>query len=109
MSPRTRAPQGARHGHGRPAAGCLVLAAALAGCASPEPPPRPAGECDAGPAHTVVGRRLTPELQEEARAISGAEIVRTLVPGQVITMEFNPRRLNLQLNRDYVVTRATCG
>jgi len=87
-----------------------ALAAVLAGCAGGTPTPaRPAGECDAGPAHTVIGRTLTPALQEEARKASGAETVRALAPGQVITMEYNSRRLTLQLNRDNVVTRATCG
>jgi len=87
-----------------------VLAAALAGCAgTPAQPPRPPGECDAGPAHIALGRTITPGVREEARKASGAEIVRVLTPGEVITMEYNPKRLNLQLNRDNVVARATCG
>lgn len=65
--------------------------------------------CDAGPAHAVFGRSMMPALEQEALQVTGARTVRLLRPGQVITREYDPERLNLQLNSDNVAVRAYCG
>ena len=46
---------------------------------------------------------------EEARQRSGSYMARVLRPGQVVTMEFNAQRLNLDLNAAGVITGVRCG
>ncbi|SHI18853.1 I78 family peptidase inhibitor [Pollutimonas bauzanensis] len=88
-----------------------ALLAGLAACAAPDTnaPAVAAGACNAEPAHVVFGRSITPALEQEALQATGAQTVRVLRPGQVITREYMAGRLNLQLNSDNVVVRANCG
>lgn len=65
--------------------------------------------CDADPAQGLVGQTYTDNLDKEARTLSGAKHVRTLRPGQVITMEYNPERVNLRLDERDVITTVGCG
>lgn len=83
--------------------------AASANAVSPNAAAPAPQSCDAGPAHTVFGRSMTPALEQEALQVTGARTVRLLRPGQVITKEYDPERLNLQLNSDNVAVRAYCG
>ena len=50
-----------------------------------------------------------PALERDVRARSGASIVRWLSPGQAVTMEFNPARLNLTLDARSRITKVACG
>jgi hypothetical protein len=85
-------------------AACVNPNAASLNAAGPAPQ-----SCDAGPAHTVFGRSITPALEQEALQVTGARTVRLLRPGQAITREYDRDRLNLQLNSDNVAVRAYCG
>ncbi len=92
----------------------LPLLLVLAGCATaPAPAPAPAGPgggaCNAAAAQFVVGRNADAAMQEAARLRSGARIVRTLRPGQVVTMESSGERLNLELDAGGRVVRVRCG
>jgi hypothetical protein len=73
------------------------------------PAPAPTGQCDAAPAQFAVGQSYSADLAERARAAAGAAVVRRLVPGQVVTMEFNGARLNLDTDATGKVTSARCG
>jgi len=94
-----------------------VLLFALAACAPdtgtyPDVPgnnPPDPGICNADKASPVVGQRISPQLEQEARARSGARLLRVMRPGQVVTQEYSSERLNLQLNDYDVVVRAYCG
>ncbi len=90
----------------------LPLLLVLAGCAT-APAPAPAGPgggaCNAAAAQFVVGRNADAAMQEAARLRSGARIVRTLRPGQVVTMEYSGERLNLELDAGGRVVRVRCG
>lgn len=92
-----------------------LLGLLLAACAQPPvaaPPataPSPPGTCQAEPARSAVGQLLTPELVEDARRRSGAARARVLRPGQVVTMEFDGTRLNLQVDEGQRVTAVRCG
>lgn len=81
------------------------LPLALAGCATPPLP----GQCDAEPAQHHVGHPATPDMVEAARRDAGAERVRTLKPGQVVTMEYMAGRLNLYLDANGRIERIACG
>jgi hypothetical protein len=98
----------------------LFLAAALAlwltACAVPQPefaqaPPPPAapGSCNAEVAQFAVGQAYGEAIADEVRRRSGARVVRTLRPGQVVTMEYNSERVTLDLDGGGRVTRVRCG
>jgi hypothetical protein len=91
---------------------------ALAGCAapgtpstgsSPMPPPPPGTACNAEGAQFAVGQRAAASTVEEARKRSGSYMARVLWPKQVVTMEFNAQRLNLDVDAAGVVQRVRCG
>ena len=90
-----------------------ALLLALTACAAP-PPPEPAapalpGGCDASKAQFAVGHPPGLAIQDQARERSGARMVRTLRPGQLVTMEYNAERLNLELDAGGTVVRVRCG
>ena len=114
-----------------------ALAVALAACApeAPEPVAAPAAEpasealppaagavddalqpmapgmdpCDADAVQSLAGQQATDEVMEQARMDAGAEVVRTLRPGQVVTMEFRAGRLNIDVDDDGTITGLRCG
>ncbi|MBS0428745.1 MAG: peptidase inhibitor I78 [Proteobacteria bacterium] len=101
-----------------------LLATALAGCASapapapatpPQaaapaaPPPPPPAACDAAGAQFAVGQPMTPPLEAAVRARANAASVRVLKPGQPATMEFNPARVNIDLDARNRVKTVRCG
>lgn len=65
--------------------------------------------CDADPAQKLVGQNFSERLEQEALDLSGSRTVRTLRPRQVITMEYNPERINVRLDERDVVTSVGCG
>jgi hypothetical protein len=91
-----------------------LFAAILAACAQPGPAPAPApmppaSACSAEPARFAVGQQATAALLEEARRRAGASRARILRPGQVVTMEFDGSRLNLQVDAGDRVLAVRCG
>lgn len=92
----------------------IALPLLLSACAgtptatTPEPAPL-AGRCNAAPAQFAVGRNADAALENEARTRASAKIARVLKPNQVVTMEFNPERLNLSVDESGRVTRVNCG
>ncbi|MGE0458731.1 MAG: I78 family peptidase inhibitor [Bauldia sp.] len=87
---------------------------ALAGCVMTPvppgpPPPPPGGPCVEANADLFVGQVATPGVQESARIAANATIVRTIAPGQVVTMEFSANRLTLDVNAGNVITNGRCG
>ncbi len=93
----------------------LTVLAGCAGMNKPTSPPastQPApttGICNAQGAQFAVGKAPVASLVEQARQRSGSYMARVLRPGQVVTMEFNAQRLNLDLDTAGVITRARCG
>ncbi len=94
--------------------------AVLLGCSTPRPPsagggayPVPSGPpasiCKAQGAQFAIGKAPGASVVEQARQRSGAYMARVLRPGQVVTMEFNAQRLNLDLDGAGLITRARCG
>lgn len=75
----------------------------------PMPPPPPGTACNAQGAQFAVGKTPGASVVEEARLRSGSYMARVLRPGQMVTMEFNAQRLNLDLNVAGVIERVRCG
>lgn len=65
--------------------------------------------CNADAARSAVGQIASSEIVDQARMAAGAETARTLKPGQVVTMEFNGNRLNLDVDAGNKVTNVRCG
>jgi hypothetical protein len=65
--------------------------------------------CDDDPAQAAIGKKVNDALLDDYRRISGAEIARALRPRSVMTMEYNPQRLNLRVDDNDIVTSVNCG
>jgi hypothetical protein len=84
-----------------------ALAWLAAGCTANAPPATFA--CNAAAAQSAVGKVANVALMEDARRAANARMVRTLRPGEVVTMEFNAERLNLEVDAANVVQKVRCG
>jgi hypothetical protein len=95
----------------------LVLCAALDACAQPLPASpatvRPLmiapGQCNESAARFVVGQVADEKLAEEARVRAGAQRVRVVRPGQMVTMEYDAGRLTLEVDAAGRVSGVRCG
>jgi hypothetical protein len=96
------------------ALGALILANTA--CAV-QPPPEPqvpvhgdaGGSCNERAARSLIGRPADEKLGFEAQRLTGARSVRWIRPGDVVTMEYSPSRLNIHLDEQHRVKRLSCG
>ena len=95
----------------------LAVAAtlSLAACSTTEPV-RPGGpyppqamQCDAERANWALGRAATESVVEEIRAATQSRNVRVIRPGQMVTMDYSPVRVNIHVNERNAITSVTCG
>lgn len=99
------------------ASAALAGLVTLAGCTAPGgtqptgpmPPPPPGTACNAQGAQFAVGKTAGASVIEEARQRSGSYMARILRPNQVVTMEFNAQRLNLDVDAAGVIKKVRCG
>jgi len=91
----------------------MALGAALAsGCqttATPDDNAQPHGKCNSEAVSSLVGKVATPELLEQARDKAGADVARILRPDDVVTLEYNSQRLNLNTDANLTIERVSCG
>jgi hypothetical protein len=74
------------------------------------PGPKPdAGLCNAAAARGLAGRPATEELAAEAMRLTGAQQLRVIEPGMVVTMDYSGERLNIYVGPDGRVERLACG
>jgi len=69
----------------------------------------PANQCNADAANAYLGKAADAATIEAARQAAGAERVRTIKPGQMVTMEYLEGRLNLYLDANGRIERIACG
>ena len=67
------------------------------------------GECDSAAAQGAVGKNLTQSLLDQTRSSAGAATARVLKPRELITMEYEPTRVNVLVDETNVVTAVRCG
>jgi uncharacterized lipoprotein YajG len=95
------------------ATGAILLTACAAPGSATAPasaaPPEPVFQCNADGARFAVGQQLSPQLEAAARVRAGAGTSRALKPGEVVTMELNGGRLNLDVDARGRVTDVRCG
>ena len=72
-------------------------------------PGEPIGTCRSEPLAQFIGQAATTELGARMLKASGARIIRWVPQGGMVTMDFNPSRLTVQLDGANRVERANCG
>ncbi|WCE05938.1 I78 family peptidase inhibitor [Pseudoxanthomonas sp. JBR18] len=84
-------------------------AEAAATATGEQAPPADASACDATQAQWLVGKTPTQADLDQAKQDTGAESVRVLKPNQVVTMEFNAARLNVEVDDKGAASAVRCG
>lgn len=98
----------------------VIASLLLVGCAgvsspppheSAPPPPRveARGECGAAQVQDRVGREYSEALGAAIRAESGAAAMRVIRPGEAVTLDYRPDRLNVRLDENDVISEIGCG
>ncbi|MCQ4324525.1 peptidase inhibitor I78 family protein [Stutzerimonas stutzeri] len=95
-----------------PLIGLTMAAAFLAGCqtnSTAKNADADTNSCNADAVQHFIGKTATADLLEEARNQAGANVARILRPGDVVTLEYNSRRLNLNTDASLTIERINCG
>lgn len=88
----------------------LSAVALLAACTTTSEAGRqPAGPCVADKVQSGIGQSYTVEIGAELQAKSGAKSMRVIRPGQAVTMDYRPDRLNVELDATDRISRISCG
>jgi len=87
-----------------------ALALSLPACATTPTDASPArAGCSAEAGAPLVGRSATAALGAEALRLTGARRLRWIRPGDMVTMDYSPERLNVHLDAEGKVERLACG
>jgi hypothetical protein len=65
--------------------------------------------CDVSDVKELIGRAYDETLAQRARDMTGAAVVRTVRPGEAVTMDYREDRLTLELDAAGRVVSARCG
>jgi len=91
-------------------AGCTPLADSRSANAPIDSSAFAAGtQCDANDVQSYIGQSWHDALAADLRRVSSSQTLRTLKPGQVITLELNPYRLNALIDAQNKITSLYCG
>ena len=85
---------------------------AIAACASPPKAEAVAvadGACNAGPAQSYLGKPADAGNLQAAYKASGAKGMRSIKPGQAVTMDYREDRVNVYLDANGNIERIACG
>lgn len=85
---------------------------ALAACASPpaaDEAVASGGTCNAEPAQSHVGTPASEANIEAAFKASGAKSMRSIKPGQAVTMDYREDRVNIHQDASGNIERISCG
>ncbi|HEX8055255.1 MAG TPA: I78 family peptidase inhibitor [Novosphingobium sp.] len=83
--------------------------------AQPAPPsesakPEPAAdECGASKLGSYMGQAAGADTMAKIKQTIGHERIRTINPGDAVTMDFRPDRLNVEVGEDGRIKRLHCG
>ena len=88
-----------------PLAACTVATSDATADSMPAPPANCRGEA----LSQFTGQPASQDLGQRMLTASGARTIRWVPQGGVVTMDFNPSRLTVQLDGANRVERANCG
>ena len=88
-----------------PLAACMVATSDATADSMPAPPANCRGEA----LSQFTGQPASQDLGQRMLTASGARTIRWVPQGGVVTMDFNPSRLTVQLDGANRVERANCG
>lgn len=86
----------------------LSATALLAGCATAKPDAAPA-TCNPEPAQSWIGKPANDANVQAAFKASGAKTLRSLKPGQPMTMDYRVDRVNVMQDGNGMIEKITCG
>ena len=89
----------------------LLSADLLAACAqvSGSGPQLSEARCRAAGAQAELGKTIDPAVTEATRAAAGALRARVIKPGDAVTMDADPQRLNIEVDDTGKIRRLRCG
>ncbi len=91
-------------------AGAAAIALTACTIAESDPVPGlPEGNCRSEPLSQFIGQPASQDLGARMLSASGARIIRWVPKGGVVTMDFSPNRLTVQLDESNRVEAANCG
>ena len=86
---------------------------AMSACAATQPagevPGHQGGTCNGAGLAGFIGQPASQQLGADMLRVSGARTIRWVAHGMMVTMDFSPQRLTVQLTADGRVERANCG
>jgi hypothetical protein len=80
----------------------------LSACAS-NPARMPEPRCRAAGAEAELGKTVDDKVADDARYAAGAMRTRVIRPGQAVTMDADPQRLNIEVDETGRIRRLRCG
>jgi len=86
----------------------------LTGCVRPAPsPPPPASvastDCDASGVQSWIGRSWRVTENDALLRAAKSQVIRVMWPGEPVTLELSPSRLNVLLDRQNTIQQLYCG
>ena len=67
------------------------------------------GVCAAASAEVLVGNRYRRGVPTKAKRLSGARVVRVVMPGEMVTQDWREDRLTMRVDHRRVITSVRCG
>ena len=65
--------------------------------------------CAAEPAEVLVGEHYRRHVPTRAKQLSGARVVRVVMPGEMVTDDFREDRLTIRVDHRRLITAVRCG
>ena len=90
-------------------AGCTGPAGPCNPVATPAFPPPADDQCAAAELASYAGAQATSEVRAAIATKLGDRRVRYIAPGDAVTMDFAPSRLNVELDAEGRIVRLRCG
>lgn len=86
-----------------------ILLTACANDSGPAPGPPAPDACHANELQRYLKALPTPDVMASIAAVAGEGKIRTIRPGDAVTMDFRENRLNVELGEDGRIKRLRCG
>ncbi len=67
------------------------------------------GTCHADRVAWAVGKQADEQTMKAVWKQSGSGLIRPIAPGQAVTRDFRPDRINVHLDAGNVITKVDCG